>query len=216
MSVSGGPAARDIADVCRMGVATQANVVQLRVEEKRRGSRDGAAGDIEVPSPGAVKTYREVLIDSRVIRSYSDVELRLRSHEIWGRFCLLCWALHGDSERPPVFSECPQTTDLKCPSSTAIKTAEVEGLLWRMQYEQRMRHDPSFRDEPSFELDRAMADRIPAMVFDEPVGVCDDNALLVCACEYAGMLASLRWMADAQLAWDHPGIMDASRPDLVD
>ncbi|MCH8241464.1 MAG: hypothetical protein IH897_02500 [Planctomycetes bacterium] len=37
---------------------------------------------------------------------------------------------------------------------------------------------------------------------------CTDDELLVGACEHAGMLATIRWVLDNQLAWGARGIME--------
>ncbi|RIK63443.1 MAG: hypothetical protein DCC65_16010 [Planctomycetota bacterium] len=45
-------------------------------------------------------------------------------------------------------------------------------------------------------------------VFGQNISVCAPAELFACACEYAGMLAALRWATDVRWAWEAPGIMD--------
>src|SRR5262247_4111346 len=74
-----------------MGVAVQANLMTLVVADAKRRGIKPEQHDIIVRAPGAVKHFRETLIDPKTIAGYSDAELHLRLREIWGQFCLMGW-----------------------------------------------------------------------------------------------------------------------------
>jgi hypothetical protein len=46
------------------------------------------------------------------------------------------------------------------------------------------------------------------LVFGQNVRVCGHDDLLACTCQYVGMLAAIRWVADARWRWDDPGIRE--------
>ena len=184
-----------------MMVATQANLVQLKVVDARRRGIAPAAHEMDVPSPGFVRDFRETLIDHRVVAGYTDQEVRLRLREVWGQFCVLGWVLgEGDDAA-------------RCETAMAAKHAEIHAVLWRLRLEQRLREQAA-RGEPAPAGDEArFAAEIPAVVFHEPVGDASDEAVLLAACEHAGMLAAIRWCADRTRRWGDEGIMDvADRP----
>ena len=85
-------------------------------------------------------------------------------------------------------------------------------FLWRLKFEQRLRHDPTFRGSADFQSDRQIARKIPANVNHLPVDRADDDGLIVCSCEHAGMLAAARWIADQRWSWGQEGIMDLDDP----
>ncbi len=211
------PRARTADDVAAMAVAVQANLVTLKVADARRQEIDPARHDLPVPAPGPVLRFRETLLDREAVRHYSDVERRLRLHEIWGQFCLLSWLFGVDDPRhPPDFARCSQTHTLRCGAVLAIKTAEIEATLWRMHFEQRDRHDPTYRQSADYAVDSSVAIRIPAKVFGRRVQYASDDDLLVCGCEHAGMLAAIRWASDDRRVWGAPGIMDVGgRPEVA-
>lgn len=202
-------APRPLADVVSMAIAVQANVALLRTAETRRLRIDAAAHEIRTPPPGRVAVFRETLIDRRRVQHYSQPELHLRLHEVWGQFCVFCWTLNADDpQRPPAFASLGRDHEMRCQSALELKAAEIEAFLWRMRFEQRLRHEVGFRDAPGFQSALEAARRMPAMVFDRPVVESDDHALLVAACEHAGMLAAVRWIGNDRWAWGQEGIMD--------
>lgn len=214
-----------------MAVAVQANLMTLVVADAKRHGIPPAQHDIKVRPPGAVKHFRETLIDPKTIAGYSDMELHLRLREIWGQFCLMGWlfslndtgsadssgqqALSTDSGRPglaaagPIdFSHHPEKLDMHCGTALEIKMAEIRGFLWKMLFEQRRRLDGDHQKTPSFAQEIELASRIPAQGFGKPIEKLSGEQLLYLSCEYAGMLAAIRWTADPKLAWGAPGIMD--------
>lgn len=204
---------RTLEAVLQMAVVVQANLVQLRNTEAKRRDLEPDAHDIRVRSPGAVRSQREALVDYQCIKSYSEPELHLRLHEVWGQFCLFCWAVHvDDPQAPPAFGDSPSAIELRCPAALRMKAAEVEAFLWRLKFEQRLRHDPTFRGSADFQSDRQIARKIPANVNHLPVDRADDDGLIVCSCEHAGMLAAARWIADQRWSWGQEGIMDLDDP----
>jgi len=215
------PRPRD--DAAAMAVVTQANLVQLQVAA---GKRFGAAPPT-LASPGAVTKFRSALIDWRDVKNYSQAELTLRIHEIWGQHCLFCWAFHGrDPHRPPPFAALPaeelttearrarrrndfgEEGELRSPCEIGAKLIEVERGLWRLRHEDRLRHQPDIREHPDFRREYETALKIPMLVFGQDVRACGDAELLACTCEYAGMLAAIRWLADDRWMWGQPGIME--------
>jgi len=192
-----------------MAVAIQANLVQLRVaDEKLRGIEPGA-GAIAVRSPGVVAHYRETLIDRARLKQYAIDELQLRMREVWGQYCLMRWVFSraGDEEATD-FSQLPADAELRCDSVLDIKLAEIEGLLWGLRFEHRRRHDADYVKSEGFEADAELAATIPAEAFGTPATDATDEALLLASCEFAGMLAALRWVMDRRRVWGEPGIME--------
>jgi hypothetical protein len=83
-------------------------------------------------------------------------------------------------------------------------------VLWRLLYEQRLRFDTSYAMAPTFERDRSIAVKIPAIIMGKSVTQNTDDELLAGSCEYAGMLASIRWIMHRDRVWGEPGIMDVA------
>ena len=52
------------------------------------------------------------------------------------------------------------------------------------------------------------ADDIPMLVFGQNVRVCSSDDLLACTCQYAGMLAAIRWSSDDRWKWNQAGVME--------
>ncbi len=203
------PTPRSRADVAGMAIVTQANVALLRTAEARRRGNPVSEHEIQTPSPGPVTEFRESLIYFRTIRSRSTPEVHLRLHEAWGQHCVFCWMFRGaDPQNPPHFASLSSEHEFKCGSAVALKSAEVEAVLWCMRLEQRLRHEVGFRQTVESQYTRAIADRIPATAFGTPMADCDDHALLVASCEHAGMLAAVRWIGDARWTWGQDGIME--------
>ena len=193
-----------------MGVAVQANLVQLKVGFSRLQEGGQPIAGVGPPSPGFVSRFRETLIPRDVIKRYGPDELVLRLHETWGRYCLIGWALqHVGTDGPGYIADLPEAPEIRCDATLGVKRDEIHALLWRLRAEQQLRAASDASTDPLSEQDRRDVARIPAMVFGAPVADVDDDALLRCACEYAGMLAAVRWILDRHLDWNHPGIMNA-------
>lgn len=188
-----------------MAVAVQANLVQLQTVAQRRFRSDIP----RVPSPGVVKWFREALIDRHLLKSYTEPMLNLRLHEVWGQFCMFCWLFHGqDPYHPPLFGQPSELLSMRCCEEVGAKLIEIEKGLWRLRHEETLRLRPELRQDPSFELERRRALETPMQVFGRNVRVCADDELLDCTCEYAGMLAAIRWTADQRWSWGQAGIME--------
>lgn len=195
--------------VAAMAAVAQANLVQLQTAAYRRFN--GPAPSLS--SPGAITRFREALIDYRLLREYTEAALLLRLHEIWGQHCLFCWAFrHADPHRPPAFLQNPG--EMRCPGEIGAKMQEISRGLWRLRHEDRLRHLPELRSDPKFIREYEAAQEIPMLVYGRNVRTCSDDDLLACTCEYAGMLAAIRWIADDRWTWNAPGIMelDATPP----
>lgn len=192
-------------DLGGMGIVVQANVVQLQVAARKRwGVVDGA-----VPSPGGVTAFREALVDWQAIRDYDSAVLLARLHEVWGQYCLFCWVFGAKNpQQPPDFLKAATDGEIRCWGEIGAKLIEVRRGLWRLRHEDRLRHDPVFKAGPQFREQVKAADDIPMLVFGKNVRVCSDEDLLACTCEYAGMLAALRWMSDERWKWGQAGIME--------
>jgi hypothetical protein len=130
---------RDLADVADMAIAIQANLVQLAVAQARRlGS--GRETGIRTPAPGAVRRFREVLLDHGQIAAYDDLGLAMRLRECWGQHCVMCWLFStADPQDPPDFRELQSTGPVRCPAAVACKCLEIENCLWRLRFELRLR-----------------------------------------------------------------------------
>ena len=194
-----------------MAVVVQANLVHLKTLDARRRGISSQDHEIRVPSPGAVLRQREHLLDRERVAAYSDIALRLRLHEFWGRYCLLKWyfAVAGPLQFDDL-SRASADSPTRCPTEVDAKSAEVHAMLWRLRFEQRRRSDLPYRDAPTFARDLELAQRIPLRPFGKDVDRCTDEELLLSACEHAGMLAVLRWTMDRTTDWNAPGIMEVA------
>lgn len=200
-------------EVRQMAVAIQANLVQLKIAQSRRRGAASNRHEIAVVSPGKVTHFRETLIERSVIKSYSDGQLQLRLHEVWGQFCLMQWLFHqGDADQPSNFGSLLSDShvEMRCGSVLSAKYDEIHALLWRLQFEQRMRHETGFAELDSFENDKALAAKIPALVFGEPVSDAAHEDLLLCACQHAGMLAAISWVLQPKTTWGDPTLMEVA------
>jgi hypothetical protein len=196
-------------EIAAMAVVAQANLSQLCVAFRKRNATSRSSLDLDVPSPGAVLHFREALIPRESLRGYSDEAVWLRMREMWGQFCLFCWVFfESDPTRPPKFTALPDGQPMRCQTELSVKQMEIEKFLWRMRHEQRLRSDPEARKDPAFVEACREADRIPAVVYGLNVRVCSNEDLVLCSCEYAGMLAAIRWTLDARWTWAAPGIME--------
>jgi len=200
---------RTLEEIAAAARAVQANVVALKTAWCKRTHQDSTSHDIRTPSPGAVHAMRDILIDWRTIRDYSDEEVALRLRQAWGEFCALCWMFpFVDPQKPIDFEHLPHAQSLRCCGDVHAKLHEVQTGLWRMKHEQRVRFDAAARNDPHFQRQHEVAVAQPIMVYGQNISMCSDDDLLCCACEYAGMLASLRWIADNRWTWEAPGIME--------
>ena len=197
-----------------MGIAVQANLVQLKVGFSRLEEGGLPIAGVDIPSPGFVSRFRETLIPRGAIKRYGPDELILRLHETWGRYCLIAWALQRVGEGGPGnIADLPEAPEIRCDAPLEVKRDEVHALLWRLRVEQQLRVARNDSSHELSEQDHRDAAQIPANVFGTPVADAADDALLRCACEYAGMLACVRWILDRTLDWNHPGIMNVdARP----
>jgi hypothetical protein len=202
----GGPG-RPVSDVRAMALAVQANLVQFKVALTKRSGADAAGHDIRVPPPGAVKRYRESLVAPKVLAGYSPAELALRLHEFWGRFCLMCWLFSVTPPETANLATIAVDAAMHCGTGLNIKEAEVHAMLWRIQFESRVRHDRQFRAGERFECEAPWAARIPVRAFGKAIEECTEDELLLAGCQHAGMLATLRWAMDRTRDWSDPGLM---------
>jgi len=189
-----------------MALAVQANLALLRRLDARRRGITTEQHEIQVEFPRHIERYRETLIDPAVAAAYSDIELQLRLHEIWGQYCALCWFYRCAREPTVDFSRLGDDAVPECFTSVEIKLAEVHAFLWRFRKEQERR---SATETPSAE-DVSLLRRIPARAFGKHVVDCTDEEILFAACEFAGMMALLRWVKDPKRIWGEPGIMSVA------
>ena len=119
------------------------------------------------------------------------------------------WVFNRNAEDEATdFSRLPAEAEVRCDSVLDVKLAEVEGLFWRLRFEQRRRHDADYVAADRFEADAKLAETIPATAFGTPASDATDGALLLASCEFAGMLATLRWVMDRRRCWGEAGIME--------
>jgi hypothetical protein len=133
-----------------MALVVQANLLQLKILDARRRGVPPETHEPRVNSPGAVLRFREALLDHRRLQTYSDVELALRLREYWGRICAMQWLFELRDDRAADYSRLRDGAELRCPTELDIKLAEIEAMLWRLQFEQRCRQDSFFRQSPDF------------------------------------------------------------------
>lgn len=200
---------RPIHEIAAAARAVQANVFSLKTAWCKRLGHDASTHDIRTPSPGAVHAARDMLIDWRILKDYSAEEIALRLRQVWGEFSALCWMFpFVDPQRPIDFDQLPENQSLRCCADIQTKLHEIQTGLWRMKHEQRLRFDPAARTDPAFQRDHEIALATRLSVFGQSISHCSDEDLLCCACEYAGMLAALRWASDNRWKWEAPGIME--------
>jgi len=196
-----------------MAVVAQANLVQLQVAANKRFGAEAPT----LRSPGAVITFREALIGWRDIKDYSEAGLSLRTREVWGQHCLFCWVfMSRDPHHPPRFIQLAPEDQIRCAGHIGAKLLEIEKGLWRLRHEDRLRNQPELRDDPHFRKEYEAALNIPMLVYGQNIRTCGDDDLLACTCEYAGMLAAIRWIADDRWQWGQATIMELDgRPDTT-
>lgn len=198
-------------DILAMAIAVQANLVQLRVAHAKQLGPVPDDHLLRVPSPGAVRAFRETLIDRHVLRDYAEFELRARLHEVWGQYCLIAWLFQQDPSQGTVnFAAMPADAKLRCDAEIEIKHTEVHAFLWRLRFEQRRRQDAEYAKSPALSHNNLLAAKIPAVVFGKTADDATEDELLAGACQHAGMLAVLRWTMDSAKPWADPGIMDVN------
>ncbi|MCB9852888.1 MAG: hypothetical protein H6819_07315 [Phycisphaerales bacterium] len=199
--------ARSIDEISGAARAVQANVVTLRVSILRR-EPDLRLDDIQTPPPGPVRRSRNILLQPETLKTYSTDELLVRLRQVWGEFCALCWLFaHVDPQAPVDFDHLPPGQDHRCITDARAKLEEVQTHLWRLIHEQRRRHDPDALKDPAFQRDAEIAVTQRLKVFGVRVTNATNIQVFHAACEYAGMLAALRWALDDRWAWEGPGIM---------
>lgn len=191
-----------------MAVVVQANLAQLKVADAKRRGIATDDHEIKIASPGAVRRFRDSLIDRHLISAYSALELQLRLREVWGHYCAIAWLFEQD----PVDASChlvtlPDDTEMRCAAAVKTKHAEVHAVLWRLRFEQRKRKDSDYVAGPTFLTDQRFAEKIPASVHGKQPEDCTDGELLLGACEHVGMLATLAWVADSRSKWRAPELM---------
>jgi len=200
---------RHMDDIAAAAHAVQANVVALKVADAKHRGIAPQDHDIRTPAPGPVRRSRDILIDHRTIKAYSDDEVVLRLRQTWGQFCALCWLFpFTDPQLPPNYDSLLPEQDMRCIGDAHQKLEQVQTGLWRLRHEQRLRHDPKAARSPRFQREHEFALSHPIKVYGARIDRATDRDILCCACEYAGMLAALRWATDRRWAWDAPGIMD--------
>ena len=161
-----------------------------------------------------MRRLRHTLIDREVIKSYSIEEVLLRLRQVWGEFGALCWLFpFVDPQDPIRFDELPPDQSIRCPTEALDKLDRVQKDLWRILHEQRRRHDRAAGNDPNFRREDEIALSYPLRIYDRDISICGDDMLVSAACEYAGMLAALRWATDDRWEWQGPGIMDLTLND---
>lgn len=194
-----------------MTIAIQANLVQLKVADAKRLRIPTDQHEIQVPPPGKVDLFRETLIERKTLLGYTGSELHVRLREVWGQYCMMRWLLHMDDSGQPMGSVAPPVdASLRCLTSIEGKFREVHALLWKFRHEQDSRLGPPHESSNRSAEDRKVAARIPAEFQGKSVERCTHEELLIGACEYAGMLAALRWALEPESAWAAAGCMDVA------
>ena len=192
-------------DIAAMAIVAQANLAQLQTAATKRSLLESSV----ITPPGAVTQHREAMIDWRLIKAYADDALLLRMREVWGQWCLFCWMFGCDDPlRPPAFATLTTDDAVRCPTHVGEKLIEIKKSLWRLRHEDRLRNEPQLSEDAGFQEEHRAALEMPMLVYGQNIRVCSNADLLACTCEYAGMLAAIRWIADDRWQWNQPGIME--------
>lgn len=194
------------AEVRAMAVAVQANLALLRRLDARRRKIPIEEHDIKVEFPRHIERFRETLIDAATAAAYSEIELQLRLHEIWGEYCGLRWFYRCADDSPVDFSRLGKNCIPECSTSVEIKVAEVHAFLWRFRIEQDIRHAPNSVCGNT----KSLLSQIPAKAYGKRVEDCTNEEILFASCELAGMLALFRWVIDPERIWGESGAMGVS------
>lgn len=198
-----------------MARATQANALQLLLAAHKRKLIDAP----RLGSPGAVRDYRDVLIDWRTIRSYSDHDLMLRTHQVWGQHCLFCWAFYAnDPHTPPAYADLEPAHQMREGRQLTAKLDRLVSEMSVLRQEHLRRAGSSTADtppdasapvtHPPAALPEGPSAQKPAGDLGTSLSTWTDDELPARLCEYAGMLAAARWMADDRWTWDDPEILN--------
>lgn len=196
-----------------MAVAIQANLVQLKTAAARRQGIPVEQHPLRIGSPGAVKQFRETLIDHRALSTFSPAEILFRFQEVWGQFCLMRWVFHRNHAAEfEGFERLPANSELRCHAEMEAKEAEIHAHLWRLRFEWRSRAEPGFASNPGYSALRAAAERIPVKQFARQVPSCSDDELLAGSCEAVGMLRTVRWIKDQSKQWGESSLANLDNP----
>ena len=202
---------RSSIEVRGMALCLQANLFSLKVEDARRRGMAVESHDIALGGVAPESLLRDHLLSEEAGSHYSDLELRLRMHELWGQYCVLQWFFEiplTDGARE--VSGWAVEAEARCETVLEFKEAEIAAMLWRLKFEQRRRTDRNVAEGKEYARHRLLAQRIPMTVFGTAVESCGNEDLLVSSCEHAGMLAVVRWIRDAALQWGQEGLMDVA------
>jgi hypothetical protein len=205
--------------VAAMALVAQVNALQLLLAAHKRGLTEAP----RLASPGVVREFREALIDWRTIKEYSDGDLMLRTHQVWGQYCLFCWAFYGlDPHDPPAYGGLAPEQQMRCGRQLAAKLDRIVLEMKALRAESDRRGGRSSDHAPLAELHAAAralpvvparaSGRKPSPGMDEALQKVADSELLERTCVYAGMLAAGRWMADTVWRWEDPEIMNPDAP----
>jgi hypothetical protein len=191
-----------------MALVTQANLVTLRVQQCRRSGIEAARHDIRTPAPGVIRRMREHLLDRHRVAQMPEHDLALRCRQVWGEFSAFCWLFHyDDPNHPPAFADVAES-QARCGMEIAGQFEHCRQTLWRIRFEQQLRFVPSFRLRPDFHDLRTAASHLEADVYGHPAHTAPPEALVLYACETAGVMAGLRWAMDDRWGWEQHGISD--------
>lgn len=197
---------RSAAEVRAMAIAVQANLVQLRTAALRLDEAAGGLADVNAPPPGAVKNFRETLIDREIVRAMDRSALATALQEQWGRYCLMRWMFHESTpEGLRDLSRLTPASEMRCETELRVKEAELHAMLWRYRHDERARLAASYRADAAFARYQELADFIPPLAAADGLAATPD-ARLALACQYAGMLATLRWVIRPQTDWQSPDL----------
>lgn len=134
------PWARPAEELREQGVIAQENLARLRDEEAVRLGVPPAKHDITVAHPARFDAHHASLISVETVHGYTDAELHLRLHEVWGRYCLLRW-LWERHEKPidTDLAHVPFDAQPRCDAVLDAKHVELHALFWKIHFEQRQR-----------------------------------------------------------------------------
>ncbi len=183
-----------------MAIAVQANLVQLRTAAMRAGGVLAEPAELNVPPPGAVRRFRETLFDRGALQAMEAGVLAAVLHEQWGRYCLMRWVFHESTLAGETnLALLTEDLEMRCETELRVKEAELHAMLWRYRHDERVRLDQGYAADPGRSRRDEWAASIPPLAANAT-----PQTLQALACQYGGMLATIRWVMRPGSDWLAP------------
>jgi len=197
--------------ILEMGRTVQSTLAQILNVLLERGCTPDFESLPVLTKPRTADAAQHVLSSANSIRELSDAELWFKAHETWGRFCLFLWYFHRTSSCEAWdLGPAPALGETRCAASLAAKQTEIHAILWKLRFEKQLRQDSGFRASRDFLRLSSVASRIPVVLRHTTLEACSCDELLAGECEFAGMLATVRWILDSRRNWADADLSDVA------